>query len=127
MLMVFSFRIQQEMKEPWLQSGRLGTLHVNPVASVGGLIAGIDYAMCPASLHKSRAGRKPNVAARTAVQKCIDTRSMHITHESHRHFWAWKRNLQIGYPRIVQNDVLRDVTRSRIHDNRSPTLKVDCH
>src|SRR5450756_300295 len=125
MFMVFSFRIHQDMKEPWLQSGRLGTLHVNPVASVGGLIAGIDYAMCPAGLRKSRAGRKPNIAARTTVQKCIDACSVHITHESHRHFRTWKRSLQIGYPRVVQNDVLRDVTRSRIHDDRSPALKVD--
>src|SRR5450759_617589 len=127
MLMVFSFRIQQEMKEPWLQSGRLGTLHVNPVASVGGLIAGIDYAMCPAGLHKSRAGRKPNIAARTTVQKCIDACSVHITHESHRHFWAWKRNLQIGCPWVVKGDVLRDVARSCIHDDRSAALKIDCH
>jgi hypothetical protein len=35
MFMVFSFRIQQDMKEPWLQSGRLGMLHVNPVAGIG--------------------------------------------------------------------------------------------
>src|SRR5664279_3620082 len=125
MLMAFSFRIQQEMKEPWLQSGHLGTLHVNPVASVGGLIAGIDYAMCPAGLRKSRAGRKPNIAARTAVQKCIDACSMHVTHESHRHFRTWKRSLQVGYPRVVQSNVLRDITRSRIHDDRSPALKID--
>src|SRR5664280_84209 len=127
MLMVFSFRIQQEMKEPWLQSGRLGMFHVNPVPRVGGSIAGIDYAMCPTGLRKSRAGHKPNIAACTTVQKCIDACSMHVTHEAHRHFRTWKRSLQVGYPRIVQNDVLRDVTRSRIHDNRSPTLKVDCH
>src|SRR5450830_89751 len=125
MFMVFSFRIQQDMKEPWPQSRRLRTLHVNPVARVGRLIAGIDYAMCPAGLRKSRACRKPNIAARTAVQKCIDTRSMHITHESHRHFWAWKRNLQIGCPWVVKGDVLRDVARSCIHDDRSAALKID--
>src|SRR5450759_406079 len=127
MLMVFSFRIQQEMKELSLQSGHLGTLHVNPVARVGGSIAGIDYAMCPAGLCKSRAGHEPNIAACTTVQKCIDTCSMHVTHESHRHFRTWKRSLQIGYPRVIQNDVLRDVTRSRIHNDRSPALKIDRH
>src|SRR5450756_57566 len=127
MLMVFSFRIQQEMKEPWLQSGRLGTLHVKPVARVGGLIAGIDYAMCPTSLRKSRAGRKPNIAACTTVQKCVDACSVHITHGSHRHFRTWKRSLQIRYPRVVQNDILCHVTRSCIHDDSSPALKVDCH
>src|SRR5450759_4985903 len=96
MFMVFSFRIQQDMKEPWPQSRRLRTLHVNPVARVGGLIAGIDYAMCPAGLRKSRAGRKPNIATRTTVQKCIDACSMRVTHESHRHFRTWKCSLQVG-------------------------------
>src|SRR5664279_5962437 len=94
MLMVFSFQTPQEMKEPWLQSGRLGMFHVNPVPRVGGSIAGIDYAMCPTGLRKSRAGHKPNIAACTTVQKCIDACSMHVTHEAHRHFRTWKRSLQ---------------------------------
>src|SRR5664279_2477819 len=107
MLMVFSFQTPQEMREPWLQSGRLGMFHVNPVARVSGSIAGIDYAMCPAGLRKSRAGRKPNIAACTAVQKCIDACSVHITHGSHRHFRTWKRSLQVRYPRAVSYTHLR--------------------
>src|SRR5450756_1993204 len=50
---------------------------------------------------------------------------MHVTHESHRHFRTWKRSLQVGRPRVVEDDVLRDITRSRTHHDGSPALKID--